>query len=117
MIKIYQIYDFTNGNSYVGSTEQYYLSKRIGRHREESNTCSSKKVIENGNWKVILLEKFKDANIRKERERFWINNIHNCINTNKLNGVDKEKQKKRLELKKENDKSWGGLQKISNDIF
>lgn len=100
MIKIYQILDLTNGNCYIGSTRQKYLSKRISRHRDKSNTCYSKYIIENGKYKVNLLEMFEDVTIRKERERFWINNVENCINKNKLNGLDKDKQKKRYQYKK-----------------
>jgi len=100
MIRIYQILDLTNGNCYIGSSRQKYLSKRISRHRDKSNTCYSKYIIENGKYKVNLLEMFEDVTIRKERERFWINNVENCINKNKLNGLDKEKQKKRYQYNK-----------------
>jgi hypothetical protein len=100
MIRIYQILDLTNGNCYIGSSRQKYLSKRISRHRDKSNTCYSKYIIENGNYKVNILEMFEDVTIRKERERFWINNVENCINKNKLNGLDKEKQKKRYQYNK-----------------
>ena len=100
MIRIYQILDLTNGNCYIGSTQQKYLSKRISRHREATNTCSSKEIIKNGDYIVSVLEEFEDLDIRKERERFWINNKKNCINKNKLNGLDKEKQKKKYLFKK-----------------
>lgn len=113
MIKIYQILDLTNGNCYIGSTQQKYLSKRISRHREATNTCSSKQIIQNGDYIVNVLEEFEDFDIRKERERFWINNKKNCINKNKLNGLDKEKQKKRYQFKK----AMNDLNKIDVNIF
>jgi len=113
MIRIYQILDLTNGNCYIGSTQQKYLSKRISRHRETTNTCSSKQIIENGDYIVNVLEEFEDFDIRKERERFWINNKKNCINKNKLNGLDKEKQKKRYQFKK----AMNELNQIDVNIF
>ena len=113
MIRIYQILDLTNGNCYIGSTQQKYLSKRISRHREATNTCSSKEIIKNGKYKVNVLEMFEDLDIRKERERFWINNINKCINKNKLNGLDKDNQKKRYLFKK----AMNDLNKIDVNIF
>jgi len=113
MIRIYQILDLTNGNCYIGSTQQKYLSKRISRHREATNTCSSKEIIKNGKYKVNVLEMFEDFEIRKERERFWINNINKCINKNKLNGLDKEKQKKKYLFKK----AMNELNQIDVNIF
>ena len=95
--KIYKIVDFDNGNTYIRSTKQKYISKRITRHRHSQNTCSSKIIINNKNYFYELVEECSEDNI-KERERFHINNTPNCINKNKLNGLDVERKNLRNKL-------------------
>tara|TARA_R100000951_G_C2618505_1_gene173627 strand:- start:518 stop:895 length:378 start_codon:yes stop_codon:yes gene_type:complete len=118
--KIYKIVDNTNGNIYYGSTKQRLLSKRIGRHREATNTCSSKIIIKNNDYFYELVEKCNLDNI-KERERYYINSTDKCINRNKLNGYNKERQRlysqKYYKNKKEITKRLGGLNLIDTNIF
>ena len=117
--KIYRIVDNTNDNVYIGSTKQRLLSKRISRHREDSNTCSSKMIIQNQDYFYEIVEVCNIDNI-KEKERFYINNTDNCINKNKLNGYDKDKCRlnARLYAKRKRDftKNCDGLNLIT-DIF
>lgn len=115
--KIYKILDLTNGNCYIGSTGQKYLSKRISRHRDASNTCSSKQIIDNGDYEVSIVEQFEDQTLKLIKERYWINNTDNCINKNKLNGVDKEKQKIIAKDKYQYQKTWGDLKHTNCDLF
>jgi len=89
MVTIYCIEDI-NDLKYVGSTKQT-LKTRLTRHRYFKNECSSKK-LDLDNCKIHSLESCNELN-RKERERYWINKIY-CVNTNKLNGFDKNRHKK-----------------------
>jgi len=82
--KIYKLIDNTNGNIYIGSTIQT-LSKRKAGHKESFNrgkgTCVSKSIIENGNYDIILIEKYpcKSKEELFSRERYYIEK-NNCIN-------------------------------------
>ena len=118
--KIYKIVDCENGNTYIGCTKQKYISKRLSRHREATNTCSSKMIINNNNYIYELVEICNLDNVR-ERERFHINNTENCININKLNGINKERKNLRNKLymrqRRATAKKWGDLYHIQTDIF
>lgn len=99
MIKIYKIIDNTNDNVYIGSTSQEYLSQRMSRHRQNlknHETCSSKIILKNNDWRYELVE-VCDANVKKEREKYYINNTPNCINALKLNFDKKEWNKQPYE--------------------
>ena len=74
MYKIYKIVDNTNGNVYIGITTQT-LKRRLSNHRCSANTCISREIIKNGDYKIELIEETDD----NTRERYWIENI-NCIN-------------------------------------
>tara|TARA_R110002072_G_scaffold293778_1_gene463345 strand:+ start:168 stop:659 length:492 start_codon:yes stop_codon:yes gene_type:complete len=113
MVSIYLIEDI-NDFKYVGSTIQK-LDKRLDGHRSHKRTesvyCSSSK-LNLDNCIIIELEKCNEEQ-RKERERYYINNI-DCVNQKKLNGVDKDKKKeynkeyklKNKDKKKEHDKEY-----------
>ena len=90
MVKIYCIEDI-NDLKYVGSTS-LKLCKRFTGHKQNKihnyGKCSSMKL--NLYHSIIYeLEECEESE-RKERERYWINKI-DCVNINKLNGVDKER--------------------------
>jgi len=92
MVKIYCIEDI-NDLKYVGSTSQK-LHKRFTAHKQNKirnhGKCSSMKL--NLYHSIIYeLEECEESE-RKERERYWINKI-DCVNINKLNGIDKDKNK------------------------
>ena len=95
--KIYKIVDNTNGNIYVGRTK-LTLKQRIDLHISNNNNpnnsnCSSSIILNNNNWYYELIENC-DINNKKERERYYINNTENCINTIKLNGWSLEDTRK-----------------------
>jgi hypothetical protein len=99
MVKIYCIEDI-NDLKYVGSTKQKLndrlLSHRSGKRRGESVRGCSSKHLNLDNCIIYQLEECVE-DLRKERERYWINKL-DCVNQKKLNGRDMEKQK---EQKKE----------------
>ena len=100
MLKIYRIIDNTNGNVYIGKTDQKYLSDRLSSHKydyKRGKNCSSGKIIKNGDYKIELIEETQD----ESRERYWILNTE-CVNKvipgrnikeSKKNWRDKNKDK------------------------
>jgi hypothetical protein len=82
--KIYKIVDNTNGNVYYGSTIQT-LKERLRIHKSRLN-CSSRDIIANEDYEIILIENYP-CESKKElelRERYFIEN-NECIN-NKIPG-------------------------------
>ena len=65
--KIYKLTDNTNQNIYIGSTIQS-LQQRLQGHRSSAKSCKdgygcgSKQIIDNGNYKIELLEEFSCEN-------------------------------------------------------
>tara|TARA_R110000822_G_scaffold8902_8_gene35059 strand:+ start:542 stop:1003 length:462 start_codon:yes stop_codon:yes gene_type:complete len=83
MLKIYKIIDNTNGNIYIGKTENT-LKQRLAVHKIDKN-CSSTEIIKNGDYRMELIEETQD----KTRERYWIENTQ-CINKQIPGRTDKE---------------------------
>ena len=92
MVSIYCIEDI-NDLKYVGSTT-LKLHKRFTGHKQNKirnhGKCSSMK-LNLYNSIIYVLEECEESE-RKERERYWINNL-DCVNHYKLNGLDKERNK------------------------
>ena len=88
--KIYKIVCSTTGLIYIGSTAKEFLSQRLNKHRgtykrwKNDNTnpyTTSFKVLENDNFKIVLLE-LVNCNTKNElhtRERFYIES-NDCVN-------------------------------------
>ena len=83
--KIYKIVDNTNTyDDYYGSTTQL-LRKRKTEHisdcKNKKFKCQSHKIIELGNWEMILVENYPCENRKQlhEREKYYITNFP-CIN-------------------------------------
>ena len=87
--KIYKIACNKTGLIYIGSTTKKYLSDRLAGHRRDyefyqqgiKGYITSFKILENGDYDIILLENFNcnDKNEQKARERFYIESI-DCVN-------------------------------------
>ena len=88
--KIYRIVCNTTGNVYFGSTSQDYLSQRLRKHVEEYNKykegkknsgITSIQIIENGNYEIVLVEKYPCSSKEElhARERYYIEN-NDCVN-------------------------------------
>tara|TARA_R100000654_G_scaffold73230_1_gene105810 strand:+ start:3654 stop:4019 length:366 start_codon:yes stop_codon:yes gene_type:complete len=91
MVTIYCIEDI-NDLKYIGSTEQK-LHRRLTGHKQDkkkNKNCSSRHL--NLEYCIIYSLETCDIENRKEREKYWINNI-DCVNERKLNGRDDEKYK------------------------
>ena len=90
--KIYKIVCDTTGLMYVGSTTKKYLSQRLDQHRSNlkgwkngnnKSYVTSFKVLENENFKIVLLEPCKCNSLDelKARERVYIETLV-CVNKN-----------------------------------
>jgi hypothetical protein len=78
--KIYKIVCNITGRTYYGSTV-VALCKRLGQHKAFSNNCTSKIIIQGGNYDIVLVELFP-CNTKEElhaRERYFIEN-NECVN-------------------------------------
>jgi len=113
--KIYKIECNVTGQRYIGSTCEPILARRLAGHvgnyksylNGKSNYVSSFKIFENGDYCIVLLEKYpcdtKDELLA--RERYWTNSI-DCINQRKGQGMlnelgEKEYHKQYRELNKD----------------
>jgi hypothetical protein len=82
--KIYRLVCNVTGLQYIGSTTQP-LSKRMYTHKSsykrDIDTCSSKEVLDNGDFDIILIENFPCENKEElhKRERYYIEST-NCVN-------------------------------------
>ena len=93
-MKIYKIIDNTNGNVYIGKTKNT-LNYRLRKHKS-NRTCSSRLIIDNGDYRIELIEETDDDS----RERYWIENT-DCINVNIPGRTDKEWREKNKDKNKE----------------
>jgi hypothetical protein len=85
---IYKIACNVTGEVYVGASKsiecktggkKYY---RLAGHKW-GNKCSSKPIIERGNYQFIVLEDNVENDLLRDREYFYITTIKECINKNK----------------------------------
>jgi hypothetical protein len=100
--KIYKIIDNTNGNVYIGSTFQKYITTRLASHvsnykRYLNNNCrfvTSFEIIKNGNYDIVLIENVNCETKEQlhARERYYIEAM-SCINKNIPNRSPKEWKK------------------------
>ena len=90
--KIYKIVCDNTGLTYYGSTCEKRLSRRLSKHRsnysdylknQENNFCTSFKILEGDNYKIVLVENYpcKSKEELLQRERFYIEN-NECVNRN-----------------------------------
>ena len=77
LYKIYQITCLETGEVYYGKTSKE-LRVRIWGHNIKYSTCTSKRIIERGNYKVDILETCDESN-SVEREGYYIRNF-DCVN-------------------------------------
>ena len=114
--KIYKLVCNKTGMIYYGSTTQL-LSKRKSEHKTKikGRPSVSKKIIENEDYDIILVEDFPCE--RKEqllmRERYYIDN-NECINLDKPITTLEEKKQYKAEWSKKNPYKFTEEQKQKN---
>ena len=76
--KIYKIVCNITGEVYIGSSTQP-LAKRLYHHKKKTNECSSKQIIDRGDYVIVLIEAFPCANRNElfQRERYHFDLIPN----------------------------------------
>ena len=92
--KIYKIVCNVTGKIYIGSTCKKLLSSRLAQHNYEFKNhpkCSSRVILENNNYNIILIELFscdtKDELLK--RERYYIEQ-NECVNIRIDGRTDKQ---------------------------
>ena len=120
MTLIYKIVDNTNGNIYVGSTNQL-LRRRIASHKKHRE-CTSREIIKNNNYDFIIIEECNEEN-RNEREQYYIDTL-SCVNKKKAFGQVNRQSEEYKKNKKEYDKNrkawrmtWGETTRDVCNLF
>lgn len=87
--KIYKLICLNTGLIYVGSTCQP-LCKRLAGHKSTHNSTNSKKIIEQGNFIIVLIELFPCETVEQLRAReYEIIQNTTCINRKLLTEAEK----------------------------
>jgi len=103
MLKIYRIIDNTNGNVYIGKTDQP-LNIRLTKHKYDfkvGKNCSSCQILKNNDWRYELIEETDD----ETRERYWIINTE-CVNVTIPGRTKKEYYEDNIVETKKYKKEW-----------
>ena len=87
LVKIYAVRNRSSNDTYVGSTKRHHLSQRWSHHTYgfrnyeagKAKWVSSFLVMKCPTAYIELLEEC-DEEVRKTRERWWIENTPNCVN-------------------------------------
>ena len=115
-VRIYAIRNHTSDLVYVGRTEQT-LESRLSHHQAsrrtwlkgKTNGCSSFQIVGCPTAYIELLEEC-EVGVRKERERWWVENTPNCVNKLVPNRTMKEYQSEWYQQHKEEhdarNKAW-----------
>ena len=119
---IYRI--FNDNYNYIGSTKNLYKRMSVNKTKDKKNkkrTCSSKMIIQSGEYDVEILEECDD-NKRKEREQYWIDKFEcvNKINATRVknwNRDNKERIKNYKQHWKKYQDSWGGDKRNNNNLL
>ena len=86
-VKVYAVRNRSSPDTYIGTSKKQYLSQRLAGHlydlREhvKGNTrwVSSFQILRCPTAYIELLEEC-DEEVRKVRERWWVENTPNCVN-------------------------------------
>jgi hypothetical protein len=89
---IYEIICWTTGLRYIGQTIQS-LKERLRQHlRKRKFQCSSRFVLEHGNYEIYELEIVEDEILLIEREKYFIHHT-DCVNI-QISNLNKKEYKK-----------------------
>ncbi len=114
--KIYKIVDNTSDKVYIGSTCQKYISQRLQGHvknyrrfvKGQHHFVSSYKILESGNYDIVLLENVNCDTVEqlRARERYFIETTLNCVNKQIPNRTNKEYHDDNEDKFKQQKKVW-----------
>ncbi len=112
---IYKILCNLTGECYYGKSKGGY--NRFINHTCKSNTCSSKQIIERGNYQFIIVEDNIDILLLRDKEYYYITNFK-CINNTIPYVVQDNKAKRhREEEKKRYYNNQEFYKKKSNELY
>ena len=105
--KIYKIICIKTGKCYIGSTCKKYLTTRLEEHEkyaaEYKKSLTSIDIINNGNYKMSLIEEIHCENKTQllTRERYWFDYYKEkqpdlCVNKNRPILTEEERQLNRI---------------------
>ena len=97
---IYQISCNITSEKYIGSTKDMKcFIKRKCKHKSILNNCSSKQIIDRGNYEINIIEENNLQDIElKQREQEFIDRTENTINEIRAyQSPEHRKEQKRLE--------------------
>lgn len=123
--KIYRLVCNITGLNYYGSTVQQLHQRKSGHKTSFNRGCNltSSKIIEGGNYDIILVEEFpcENKNQLEARERYYIDN-NECINKNIPTRTNKEYYKDNKNViserhKKYNEENEEKVQKLKSDYY
>ena len=135
--KIYKIVCNKTQKIYYGSTTEFYISRRLSKHKNDyknyllkkKNYISCYEVLKNNDFYIELVEKVNCNSIDElyKRERYYIENF-DCVNKYIPGRTRKEYKKDNKEyIDKQNKKyrettlkfrnSWGGDSRNSNNLL
>lgn len=93
--KIYKIVCLNTGLIYVGSTTQP-LCKRLASHKTKTNSTNSKKIIEGGNFIIVLIENFACNSVEELHKReYEIIESTVCVNRKLLSEEERKNYHKK----------------------
>lgn len=88
--KVYKIISDETDKAYVGSSCLKYLSSRLANHKAKykeyqngkGKYCTSFDIVKFDNCEIVLLENCKCDTIEElhQREKYWIDQLGNCVN-------------------------------------
>lgn len=108
--KIYRIVCNITGKQYIGSTTENYLCNRlrshVGTYKTKKDT-TSREVLENGNYSIILIENSPCNNKDEllQRERYFIESME-CVNKHIPGRTDQEWRKDNKEIIKKKNREY-----------
>ena len=92
---VYKILCNETGECYVGSanTKRCLISRKSAHRNIYNSECSSKQIIERGNYEFSIVEEniFIDIELR-QREQYWIDTSDNVINERKAYTTPEQKK-------------------------
>jgi predicted GIY-YIG superfamily endonuclease len=122
MYKIYQIINI-DGQRYVGSTKNN-LNRRYSQHKANNKLknptgwTTAKQVMDRPHT-ILLIENTSKEQV-KQRERFWIERLNNCVNHFRPYITEEEKVNEKRQWCKDSRKyqdSWGGQLRCYNNCL
>ena len=96
MFCVYRIHDLETEECYIGSSNN--LKQRLQDHKKLD--CSSKKIIDRKNYEVEILEDNIEADERRKREQYYIEQYGLVINKNRAyqSKEDRKQVKKEISI-------------------